>query len=61
MGFLSQQGLIWSLGALGEGSSWDLRVRPAPPPSASGNLGIWKFGNLATWQSGNLEIWNLEI
>ena len=30
---------IWSLGALGEGSGWDLRVCPAaPPPPAFGNL-----------------------
>ena len=43
----SQQGSlrrIRSLGALGEGSGWDLRIRPAPapaapPPAASGNLG----------------------
>ena len=67
----SQQGTlrrIWSLGALGEGSGWDLRVRPAAlaaPVAASGNLGTWKSGNseiwevgdLGTWRSGNLEIW----
>ena len=44
--FISQQGSlrrIWSLGALGEGSGWDLRIRPAATASAaaaSGNLGI---------------------
>ena len=37
----SQQGSLrrmWSLGALGEGSGWDLRIRPAaaPAPAASG-------------------------
>ena len=31
---------IWSLGALGEGSGWDLRVCPA----ASMNLKIWEYG-----------------
>ena len=42
----SQQGSlrrIRSLGALGEGSGWDLRIRPAAPPpasAASGNLGM---------------------
>ena len=60
-----------SVGALGEGSGWDLRIRPAPaapvaPASAasgnlgtwkSGNLEIWEFGDLGTWKSGNLEIW----
>ena len=30
---------------LGEGSGWDLGVRPASPV-ASGNSGIWKSGNL---------------
>ena len=35
---------------LGEGSGWDLRVRPAP--AASGNLEIWKSGTL---ESKNLE------
>ena len=42
----SQQGplrRIWSLGALGEGSGWDLRIRPQPA-AASGNLEIMKFG-----------------
>ena len=46
------------MGALGEGSSWDLRVGPAAPSPAapaSGNLGILKFGNLGTWKSKNLE------
>ena len=47
-GKMSQQGSlrrISSLGALGEGSGWDLRIRPAPAPAApppaaaSGNLG----------------------
>ena len=45
--YSSQQGplqRISSLGALGEGSGWDLRIRPAPaappaPAAASGNLG----------------------
>ena len=61
----SQQGSLRrfeSLGGLGEGSGWDLRVRPAP--AASGNLEIWNFGNLVSWKSGNLEIrepGNLEI
>ena len=45
---------IWSLGALGEGSGWDLRVRPA---AASGNLGTWKSGNLEIWGPGNPAIW----
>jgi len=45
---------IWSLGALGEGSSWDLRVRPVPVPgAASANLGIWKSQNLDIWEFGN--------
>ena len=51
-------------GALGKGSSWDLRVRPAAPAPASGNLGTWKPGNLEIWGPGNLEIWrsgDLEI
>ena len=39
---------------LGEGSSWDLRVRPAAPAPASGNL---EPGNLGIWRSRNLEIW----
>ena len=46
---------IRSVGAIGEGSSWDLRVRPAPPP-ASGNLGTLKSGNVGICESGNLEI-----
>ena len=66
---MSQQGSlrrIWSLGALGEGSGWDLRVRPAAQPAAaaSGNLGTWKSGNLEIWGPGNPEIWrsgDLEI
>ena len=38
-------GSISSLGALGEGSSWDLRVCPAPAvPAASGNLGFCPLG-----------------
>ena len=45
------------LGALGEGSTWDLRVRPAAAPAAaSGNLEIGGPGNLGIWRSGNLEI-----
>ena len=32
---------IWSLGALGEGSGWDLRVRPQAA-AATGNLEIYK-------------------
>ena len=34
---------ISSLGALGEGSGWDLKIRPAPAPPApaSGNLGMF--------------------
>ena len=66
----SQQGplrRIWSLGALGEGSGWDLRILPAQ--AASGNLGTWKSGILGIWRSGNpeclrfgdLEIQNLGI
>ena len=46
---MSQQGplrRIGSLGALGEGSGWDLRVCPsaaeAEAAAASGNLGTWK-------------------
>ena len=40
-------------GALGEGSGWDMRVRPVPVlvPAASGNQEI-----LGTWKSGNLKI-----
>ena len=55
----SQQGplrRIWSLGALGEGSGWDLRVRPsaaAAESAASGNVGTWKSWNLV-W---NGSIW----
>ena len=45
---------IWSLGMLGEGSGWDLRIRPAPP--APGNLGTWKSGNLEIWGPGNPEM-----
>ena len=41
------------MGALGEGSSWNLRVRLA---AASGNLEIWEFGNLGIWRSEDLEI-----
>ena len=66
----SQQGplqRISSLGALGEGSSWDLRIRPAAaaaPATVSGNLGTWKSGNLEFWEFGDLGTWksrNLEI
>ena len=45
----SQQGL----GALGEGSGWDMRVCPA---AASGNVEMWAPGNLGIWRSGDLEI-----
>ena len=48
---------IQSLGALGEGSGWDLRIRPAPAPPAPGNLGTWKSENLEIWGPGNPEIW----
>ena len=59
---MSQQGplqRIWSLSALGEGSGWDLRIRPAPAPAsaASGNLGTSQSGNLEIWGPGNPEIW----
>ena len=61
---MSQQGplrRICSLGALGEGSGWDLRIHPA---AASGfrNLGTWKSGtlDLGTWKSKKLEIWGPE-
>ena len=60
---MSQQGplrRIGSLGALGEGSGWDLRVLPAAAAAAqaaSGNLGTWKSGNLEIWGPGNPEIW----
>ena len=39
---------IWSMGALGEGSSWDPSVclSPTSPQPASGNLGIWKYASL---------------
>ena len=30
------------MGALGEGSGWDLRVRSAQPAAASGNLEIYE-------------------
>ena len=36
----------------GEGSGWDLRVRPAP-----GGGGVWKSGNLEIWEFGDLGIW----
>ena len=56
----SQQGLlatrIGSLGALGEGSDWDLRVRPAPAPAASGNLEILSCGGLEIQKSGIQQI-----
>ena len=43
---------IRSLGALGEGSGWDLKIRPAPPAAwKSGDLEICFFGNLETWKS----------
>ena len=41
------------MGALGEWSGWDLRVR-----LAAGNLGTWKSG---IWRSGDLEIQKLGI
>ena len=46
-------------GALGEGSGWDLRVRPSASAAAaaSGNLGTWKSRNLEIWGPGNPEIW----
>ena len=54
------------MGALGEGSGWDLRIYPAAAPAAavalaaaSGNLGTWKSGNLGIWRSGDLEIQKL--
>ena len=28
-------------GCVGRGSGWDLRIRPAPAPAASGNLGMF--------------------
>ena len=43
------------MGAVGEGSGWDLRIRPAAP--ASGNLGTWKSGNLEIWECGDLGTW----
>ena len=53
---------------MGEGSGWDLRVRPSAAAeaeaAASGNLGTWKSGNLEIWGPGNPEIWrsgDLEI
>ena len=47
-----------TLGALGEGSGWNLRVRPAAAPAAaSGNLGTWKPGNLEIWEFGDLGTW----
>ena len=57
---------ISSLGALGEGPGWDLRIRPAAPAPAAppGNLGTWKSGGLEIWGPGNLGIWrsgDLEI
>ena len=56
--YWSQQGplrRISSLGALGEGSGWDLRIRPAAPAAAaSGNLGTWKSGNFEIWEFGDL-------
>ena len=42
---------IWSLDALGEGSSWDLWVRPVPVPrAASVNLEISEPGHLGIWK-----------
>ena len=43
------------LGALGDGSGWDLRVCPAAP-AASGNLDICGPGNLEILGPGNLGI-----
>ena len=62
----SQQGplrCIWSLGVLGEGSGWDLRIHPAPAAPGtwkSGDLGAWKSRNLEIWGPGNPEIWGLK-
>ena len=43
---------------MGEGSGWDLRVRPAAPaPAAPGSLEIWESGNLEIQEPGNLELW----
>ena len=36
--------VLWVV--LGEGSGWDLRVLPAAPTAATGNLGTWTSGNL---------------
>ena len=50
----SQQGLLATyliLGALGEGSGWDLRVCPALA-MASGNLESWKSGDLEIQEFG---------
>ena len=51
---------IRSLGALGEGSGWDLKIRPAAPP-ASGNLEIWGSGNPEIWVQKNQKIQILKI
>ena len=60
----SQQGplrRIWSLGALGEGSGWDLRILPAPPQAASGNLGFWRSGDLEIQKCGVQKIENIKV
>ena len=46
---------ISSLGVMGQGPGWDLRVRPEVPAAAAS--GIWGSGNLEIWESGNLGIW----
>ena len=49
--------------SLGEGSGWDLRIRPAAVVSGnlgtwtSENLEIWEFGDLGAWKSRKMEIW----
>ena len=43
------------MGALGEGSGWDLRVGGAAGAGASGGGGgVWKSGNLEIWEFGDL-------
>ena len=48
---------IWSLGALGEGIGWDLRIRPAASEIwEPGNLGMREFGDLWGLETQKLEI-----